>query len=194
MQPGAPDRTILGKRPHASTSPDFRRTDFHWIVRDRNQMLWLSDLLNRVSLSQKWHRQHSEPKHPRHDINIDTYITARGACLSTHVLSYLLEKSRTEEHPASPLTGLLNSTHFGRPDFDIILDDHYKELRNMRQKMEKSSPPSAKKGSNRWKVGVFYCGVASVGQILADKCRELTMRGREDGSKVEYHLILEVFN
>jgi len=32
------------------------------------------------------------------------------------------------EHPASPLTGLLNPTHFGRPDLTKIMDEHYESM------------------------------------------------------------------
>ena len=33
--------------------------------------------------------------------------------------------SRSEEYPTLLLTGLLNITYFGYPDFDKILDDYY---------------------------------------------------------------------
>ncbi|KAJ3545638.1 hypothetical protein NM208_g2409 [Fusarium decemcellulare] len=90
---------------------DYRRVDFHWMVRDRNYLRWFSDLLNDVSLSQDWHREHEV--HPHLDIRINTHVTAKRKKISTHVYRWLLEMHRTEEHPASPLTGLLNPTHFG---------------------------------------------------------------------------------
>lgn len=200
---------------------DYRRVDFHWMVRDRNYLQWLSDLLNQVSLSQEWHRDNEE--HPRLDIRINTHVTAKRNSIVTHVYRWLLEMHRTEEHPASPLTGLLNPTHYGRPDFDIILDEHYDDVRKFRysKRMERlearraaeaaglpgssSSSTSSASSSDleeddpayeedeELKVGVFYCGAPVVGEILADKCRELTTRGRQDGSKIEYHFMMEVF-
>ena len=43
------------------------------------------------------------------------------------------------------------------------------------------------------KVGVFFCGSPVVGMQLAEACRALTARGREDGTFVEYHFMMEVF-
>lgn len=43
------------------------------------------------------------------------------------------------------------------------------------------------------RVGVFYCVVPVVGEILVDRCRELTARSHEDGSGIEYHFMTEVF-
>ncbi|KAH8168748.1 FAD-binding domain-containing protein [Sarocladium implicatum] len=194
---------------HADTfADDYRRVDFHWMVRDRNYLLWLSDLLNEVSTSQEWHREHEDKPHL--DIRINTHVTAKHKDISTHVYRWLLEMHRTDEHPASPLTGLLNPTHFGRPEFDVILDEHYEEMlrfraRTGRRESVSSSSSSSSQASSagevgvagrqeeELKVGVFYCGAPVVGEILADKCRQLTERGRRDGSKIEYHFMIEVF-
>ncbi|CAH0047069.1 unnamed protein product [Clonostachys solani] len=174
---------------------DYRRVDFHWMVRDRNYLLWISDLLNEVSVSQTWHRENERHRHL--EIRLNTHVTAKSKSVVTHVYRWLLEMHRTKEHPASPLTGLLNPTHFGRPDFDKILDEHYDELREdqlkMRKKESESSPGLGDNLDKELKVGVFYCGAPVVGEILADKCRELTTRGRHDGSKIEYHFMIEVF-
>lgn len=189
---------------------DYRRVDFHWMVRDRNYLMWLSDLLNEVSTSQEWHREHE--KQPRLDIRINTHVTAKRKSISTHIYRWLLEMHRTDDHPASPLTGLLNPTHFGRPDFDIILDEHYDEMLKFRASerraagarraaagadgsdtSSRSSESSIDDDEEELKVGVFYCGAAVVGEILADKCRQLTIRGRHDKSKIEYHFMIEVF-
>lgn len=180
---------------------DYRRVDFHWIVRDRNYLQWLSGLLNDVSRSQEWHREHDQAPHL--DIRINTHVTAKRKDISTHVYRWLLEMHRTGEHPASPLTGLLNPTHFGRPDFGEILDEHYEEMCKFRVSKrtngkERSEGSAAEKGNvfkedEEFKVGVFYCGAPVVGEILADKCRALTTRGCEDGTKIEYHFMIEVF-
>jgi dual oxidase len=197
----------------SAAAADFRRVDFHWMVRDRNYLLWLSDLLNDVFVSQAWHREHEEQPHL--DIRINTHVTATRKDIVTHVYRWLLEMHRTDEHPASPLTGLLNPTHFGRPDFEKILDEHYEDVRRFRacqrqgqrQQQGHSDVADVVNGSSDanensayykeeevFKVGVFYCGVPAVGEILADKCSQLTTRGRKDGSRIEYHFMVEVFN
>lgn len=197
-----PDLISEQRKPQADDSHTFaenyRRVDFHWMVRDRNYLQWLSDLLNEVSLSQEWHRKHEE--HPCLDIRINTHVTAKKKEISTHVYRWLLEMHRTEEHPASPLTGLLNPTQFGRPEFDLVLDEHYEEMLKFRANKRRSTKKTAdteiessRDDDEELKVGVFYCGAPVVGEILADKCRELTTRGRHDGSKIEHHFMIEVF-
>ena len=182
----------------ATESEDYRRVDFHWMVRDRNYLLWFADLLNDVSLSQQWHHTHEE--HPHLDIRINTHVTAKRKSISAHVYSWLLEMHRTERHPESILTGLLNPTHFGRPDMDKILDEHYEEMRELQAMKRQITDGSGSSGGAKdlkargaISVGVFYCGAPVVGEILADKCKQLTTRGRYDGSKIEYHFLIEVF-
>jgi hypothetical protein len=195
-------------QPHMATTfaDDYRRVDFHWMVRDRNYLPWLSDLLNDVSRSQKWHQKHED--HPHLDIRINTHVTAKRKSLVTHVYRWLLEMHRTPEHPASPPTGLLNPTHFGRPDFGSILDTHYQEMvdfqTSKRRRLLDAATRNASDASDvssiassindeELKVGILYCGAPVVGEILADKYRELTTRGRQDGTKIEYHFMIEVF-
>lgn len=177
--------------PTTATVAPRRRVDFHWTVRDRNSLLWLSNLLNRVSTSQQQQQQHHNNNL---DIRLHTHITQGGGRgrqnITTHIYRWLLELHRTASHPRSPLTGLLNPTHFGRPDFVRILDHHYEELREFQAGLLVRD--DAEEG-DEVKVGVFFCGTPVVGQILADRCRMLSARGREDGSKVEYYFMMEVF-
>ncbi|KAK4187625.1 PaNox3 NADPH oxidase encoded by the PaNox3 protein [Podospora australis] len=169
---------------------DYRRVDFHWMVRDKNSLVWLSDLLNRVSHSQHWHKEHDDAANERHlDIRIHTHVTQKRKEIVTHVYRWLLEKHRTPEHPASPLTGLLNKTQFGRPDFVRILDTHYEEMKKFKAATMKGEDDQ----DEEFKIGVFFCGTPMIGEILADRCRLLSARGREDGSKIEYHFMMEVF-
>ena len=43
------------------------------------------------------------------------------------------------------------------------------------------------------RVGVFFCGPPVIGEELAARCEELTLRGRADGSGLEYRFMIEVF-
>ena len=160
---------------------DYRRVDFHWTVRDRNHLLWFSDLLNKVTKSQIWHRDHDRLSHL--DIRIQTHVTQKRKNITTHVYRWLLEKHRTEEHPESPLTGLLNPTHYGRPDFVRLLDAHYEDMVKF----------MSSEAMDKLKVGVFFCGASIVGEILADRCRLLTARGAVDGRAIQYVFMTEVF-
>ncbi|KFY58056.1 hypothetical protein V497_05107 [Pseudogymnoascus sp. VKM F-4516 (FW-969)] len=104
-----------------------RTVDFHWIVKEWNSLLWFSDLLNSIScpLSSQLHHN------PQVDIQITTHVTQKRKNISTHVFRFLLEIHRTEEHPESRLTGLLNPTNFGRPDLALVMDDHYERMRKL---------------------------------------------------------------
>jgi hypothetical protein len=164
---------------------DYRRVDFHWMVRDKNHLGWFSNLLNTVSRSQIWHRSHDENAFPHLDIRLSTHVTQKRKSIVTHVYRWLLELHRTEEHPESPLTGLINPTHYGRPDFVTILNRHYDDMVRFRYETGDQE--------DKLKVGVFFCGTPIVGEILADQCRLLTNRGEVEGTNIRYHFMIEVF-
>lgn len=179
-----------GSRRNSLSSPptfasDYRRVDFYWMVRDRNHLGWFSNLLNTISRSQIWHRSHDEHAFPHLDIRLSTHVTQKRKAIVTHVYRWMLELHRTDEHPESPLTGLINPTHYGRPDFVKILDRHYEEMVRFRQETRCED--------DKLKVGVFFCGTPVVGEILADRCRLLTNRGEVEGTKIRYHFMIEVF-
>ena len=171
-----------GSRPRAY-AVDYRRTDFHWTVRDKNHLAWFSSLLNGISRSQAWHKQ-NDPS-PHLDIRVQTHVTQQRKSIATHVYRWLLEMHRTDEHPESSLTGLVNSTHFGRPDFVKILDAHYEDMACYMR--------STGAERDKLKVGVFFCGAPVVGEILADRCRLLTAKGAGDGTGISYVFMTEVF-
>lgn len=227
----SPIASLVSKKRH-DVSEDYRRVDFHWIVRDKTHLLWFADLLNAVSCSQLWRRFFPRPYYvdtnyaafssrspfersttttttassmgpttraspSTLDINMNTYITRSDAQdLTTHVCHWLLEKHlRTPEHPESHLTGLLNSTQLGRPDFVRIMTDHYEEMR-VCQVSRRLTGGSGGGGGNvvkTLKVGVFFCGTPILGEVLSDMCRGLTARGRHEGTKIEYHFHREAF-
>ena len=160
----------------------YRRVDFHWIVKDRNALLWFSDLLNSVTAA-------GDPSHSRFDadldVNVHTHVTMKRKKIATHVYRYLLERHRTGEHPVSALTGLVNPTVFGRPDLERIMIDHYEDMAKLLR--EGRAPP------DKFKVGVFFCGTPIIGMQLADLCHQMTLRGREDRTFIRYHFMMEVF-
>lgn len=207
---------VAKKRP--GVSEDYRRVDFHWIVRDRSHVLWFAGLLNAVSRSQLWRRFFARPYYidtslgagafsswsgsppfarrattpsASIDINIKTYVTRSDARdLTTHVCHWLLEQHlRTPEHPGSHLTGLLNPTQLGRPDFVRIMTDHYEDMRACQVSRRLRAGGALK----TLKVGVFFCGTPMLGEVLSDLCRGLTARGRNEGTKIEYHFHQETF-
>lgn len=170
---------------------DYRRVDVHWVARTRDHLAWFAELLNKVQRSQAWHEEHDDLAHPHLDIRVQTHVTMKRKDLSTHVYRWLLELHRTKEHPNSALTGLVNPTHFGRPDFVHILDEHYEDMKRYHGQYGYDINNNGK--TDRFKVGVFFCGAPVVGEILADRCRALTARGRAEGTLIEYCFMMEVF-
>lgn len=115
--------SVQGMRKSRPGSYGVRRVDFHWSVRERNDLLWFSDLLNRAyALAAADMGEHLT-------LNVHAHITAKRKTISTHVFRYLLDSYRTKEHPESALTGLRASSHFGRPDFPGILGEFYKDMK-----------------------------------------------------------------
>ncbi|KAK4214988.1 NADPH oxidase [Rhypophila decipiens] len=193
--------TLSGKKP----APEYRRVDFHWTVRERNYLLWMSELLNNPPTSISQQQMPLDPEDldtlPNLDIRIHTHVTgilSKSRSIATHIYAWLLETHRTAEHPASPLTGLLNPTQFGRPDFVTILDNHYQDMvrlraRDMRKRELEREAKERERQRRILRIGVFYCGTPAVGSILADRCRALTARGHAEGTGIEYHFLTEVF-
>jgi len=173
-----------------------RRVDFHWMVRDKNNLMWFSDLLNEVSRAQDLDRSHL-------DIRINTYVTQKRKQISQHVFRWLLEKHRTDAHPHSPITGLVNPTHFGRPDIRAIMEEHYSDMcKILGERIPTNEKPDARRGSkirrtsmidNEVRIGVFFCGPPVIGQQLADQCSHMTAKARNEGRKIEYRFMIEVF-
>lgn len=176
QQPNRDDSGITQIGDRSFDMDKYRRVDFHWVVRDKNYLLWFSNLLNKISSD-------TTPHNPNLDIRIHNHLTKKRKDIATHVYRCLLEKHRTEAQPMSPVTGLIAPTHFGRPDFPKILNAHYDEM------VELFAQDKARKR----KVGVFFCGAPIIGHTLADLCHQMTLRGREDRTEVEYHFMIEVF-
>ncbi|KAF1954263.1 hypothetical protein CC80DRAFT_526931 [Byssothecium circinans] len=179
--PESSEGTPGPRRNSSSPYSDHRRIDFHWMIRDKNNLLWFSDLLNEVTRAQEL------------DIRIQTYVTQKRKQISQHVFRWLLEH-RTDEHPQSPLAGLLNPTHFGRPELGTIMEEYYADMCEVLAEIaqEKGSRRGSS-GKEEIKVGVFFCGPPVIGQQLADRCEGMTARARSEGRKVEYYFMMEVF-
>ncbi|QDS73101.1 hypothetical protein FKW77_000663 [Venturia effusa] len=117
--------------------PSAKRVDFHWLVREKNYLLWFSDLLNRA------HDHAKEMPAEELSLNIRTHITMKRKKLSTHIFRYLLDAYRTPTHPVSALTGLKTRSEFGRPDFEKILGQFHEEVKSDVERAGGSKKPFA---------------------------------------------------
>lgn len=170
-------RTYSGSEPLLTSKPKSkagtfgtRRCDFHWSVREKSDLNWFSELLNRAS--------DLAEQNDDFTLNIRAHITAKKKKLSTHVFRYLLDGYRTAEHPYSALTGLKVAAEFGRPDYQAILTEYYEDMKQQ-----------------GWygRVGVFHCGPPAVGQLLADQCAQITARASAEGTNMRFMFHNEVF-
>jgi hypothetical protein len=144
--PGPLSKEVPSKHPNPS-----RRVDFHWTVREKNNLLWFSDLLNRTIDGTRPLANNGDL-----ELNINTHITAKRKNISTHVFRYLLDSYRTEAAPYSALTGLKQPSHFGRPDFDDILERHFEDV--------------VEAGITEKKIGVFVSLASRMSRHLLGFC------------------------
>ncbi|KAL9011218.1 MAG: hypothetical protein Q9173_003917, partial [Seirophora scorigena] len=153
-------------------------------------------------LSQRQRQEANAEKHsssnPNLSIRLTTHVTQKRPNIATHIYRHLLEAHRTPSHPKSPLTGLINPTEFGRPDLAAILHAHYADMLQLaaerkRRWAEEGETASMDEGleEKKRRVGVFFCGPPVIGEELAARCEELTLRGRADGSGLEYRFMIE---
>lgn len=175
-------------RRRKSTSKGLQQSiDLHWVARDASVFSWFATLLNQVASIER-------------GLRISTYLTAKPTGVLEHVFSVLVDRGvDTLEHAkgskppnfiTSPLTGLNNPTHFGRPDFGEILE------RNQ------SAVPADFKGTignfilfltnvaQLIPIGVFFCGPKYVGMELADRCKVMSTHSDQE---VTWEFIGEVF-
>jgi respiratory burst oxidase len=158
--------------------PCKQRVDFHWMVREKNDLLWFSDLLNRA------HDMSRTLPPGKLDLNVHTHITLKRTNISEHIFRYLLDAYRTDTCPVSALTGLKMRSHFGRPDFEAILEAYHEDVRR------EIAQGHIEQGM---RIAVFFCGAPAIGEVLSDLCHELTIRGRGDDSEIRWDFRMEVF-
>jgi dual oxidase len=102
----------------------------------------------------------------------------------------LLERHPTDEYLQSPITGLVNPTHFGRPDIRVIMEAHYEDI--CKVLAERLSEEDGEK-DDEVKVGVFFCGPPVIGQQIANQYSILSARARNENRYLKYRFMVEVF-
>lgn len=158
-----------------------RRVDFHWIVRDKNYLLWFSSLLNRAhDLAE----EHKNDQSQALDLNLVAHVTMKRKNIGQHVFRYLLDAYRSSTQPVSALTGLKLRSAFGRPDFEDILTKFYDDI-------VRETQQSGTKSLQR--IGVFYCGPPVIGEVLSDVCEQLTQRAKAEKTRMRWDFRIEVF-
>lgn len=83
------------------------------------------------------------------------------------------------------------------------MEEHYADMcKVLAERTPTNEKSSGRRGSrirrgsmvdDEVKVGVFFCGPPVIGQQLADQCSQMTAKARNEGRKIEYRFMIEVF-
>lgn len=70
------------------------------------------------------------------------------------------------------------------------MEEHYSDMCKVlsTRLQEKDS-----KKDDEINVGVFFCGPPVIGQQIADQCSQMNAKARNEGRKIEYRFMIEVF-
>lgn len=71
------------------------------------------------------------------------------------------------------------------------MEDHYTDM--CKVLADRLNEKRGAKKDDEVKVGVFFCGPPVIGQQLADQCSQMTAKARNEGRKIEYRFMIEVF-
>jgi Ca2+-binding EF-hand superfamily protein/predicted ferric reductase len=131
------------------TSPgdklNVKKVDFIWITREQRSLEWFISLLSQVEIEQR--------KNNENFLDTHLYVTSarRQSDLKSISLHLTLDAILSHEE-SSMIEGLRQRTHYGRPNWDIVMQSLIRKQKG--------------------KITVFYCGIPSLANILQEKCKE----------------------
>ncbi|CAL9232433.1 unnamed protein product [Arabidopsis halleri] len=128
---------------------------FYWVTREQGSFDWFKDIMNEIADSDR-----------KGVIEMHNYLTSVYEEGDTR--SNLLTMIQTLNHAKNGIdifSGTKVRTHFGRPKWKKVLSKISTKHRNAR-------------------IGVFYCGVPSLGKELSRLCHEFNQTGI---SRFEFH-------
>lgn len=125
-----------------------KKVDFIWVTREQRSLEWFISLLSQIEIEQR----------KNDDIFLEThlYVTSanRQSDLKSIGLHLTLDAVFSQEE-SSLIEGLRQRTHYGRPNWDIVMQNLIRKQIG--------------------KINVFYCGVPSLASVLDKKCKEYSL-------------------
>jgi predicted ferric reductase len=122
-----------------------KKVDFIWITREQRSLEWFISMLSQMEIEQA--------KSQDSFLETHLYVTSakRQSDLRTIGLHLTLDAicSKEESHM---IDGLKKRTHFGRPNWDIVLQSLIRKQKG--------------------KINMFYCGPPNLCNVLQNKCSE----------------------
>jgi Ca2+-binding EF-hand superfamily protein/predicted ferric reductase len=130
-----------------------KKVDFIWITREQRSLEWFISLLSQMEIEQK--------KNDENFMETHLYVTSakRQSDLRTIGLHLTLDAIFSKEE-SSLIDGLRQRTHYGRPNWDIVMQSLIRKQKG--------------------KINVFYCGPPSLAMILGNKCHEYSLNFKKE--------------
>jgi hypothetical protein len=122
-----------------------RKVDFIWITRDQRSLEWFISMLSQMEIEQA--------KTGDNFLETHLYVTSakRQSDLRSIGLHLTLDAICSQEQ-SHLIDGLKKRTHFGRPNWDIVLQGLIRKQKG--------------------KLNMFYCGPPNLCNVLSKKCNE----------------------
>jgi hypothetical protein len=130
-----------------------KKVDFIWITREQRSLEWFISLLSQMEIEQKKNNESFMETH--------LYVTSakRQSDLRTIGLHLTLDAIFSKEE-SSLIDGLRQRTHYGRPNWDIVMQSLIRK--------------------GKGKINVFYCGPPSLAITLDSKCNEYGLNFKKE--------------
>jgi len=130
-----------------------KKVDFIWVTREQRSLEWFISMLSQMEIEQR--------KNNENFLETHLYVTSakRQADLRSINLQLTLDAIFSEEE-TNMVEGLLQRTHYGRPNWDIVLQNLIRKQKG--------------------KITVFYCGPPGLLNALQTKCREYNLSFKKE--------------
>ncbi len=130
-----------------------KKVDFVWVTREQRSLEWFISMLSQMEIEQR--------KNNENFLETHLYVTSakRQSDLRSINLQLTLDAIFSEEE-TNMVDGLLQRTHYGRPNWDIVLQNLIRKQKG--------------------KITVFYCGPPGLLNALQTKCREYNLSFKKE--------------
>jgi ferredoxin-NADP reductase len=130
-----------------------KRVDFIWITREQRSLEWFISIISQMEIEQR--------KNNESFLETHLYVTSakRQSDLKTISLQYTIDCLFSEEE-SHLVDGLRKRTYYGRPNWDIV-------MQNLIRKQQ-------------GKINVFYCGPPALASTLTTKCKQYNLTFKKE--------------
>lgn len=155
----------IGQDPEFSTGEQalsVRKVDFIWITREQRSLEWFISMLSQMEIEQakqlqihQKHHHQSTTSSSKNPLFLETHLYVTSAKRQSDLRSislHLTLDAICSQEDSHLIDGLKKRTHFGRPNWDIVLQSLIRKQKG--------------------KINMFYCGPPNLSGVLQKKCNE----------------------